>query len=217
MLKINTFSASIFEGFGPRFGRVLGWFLEGKMHENRTNMLFAKTWKTLIFLRENWYFQGFEIWKYQKFWQQWHEKLSLFWNINFGWILEGFWEDFGRSKTLIFAFFFDVVSMLKLEGVLKRQRSQKKIVQVINDTHLGPARRNVRGAGERKREGFRSLLGQNSGKKYFLGKHFRCSDRRKQLDCEFSTLVPGGAAERRAQSAGRSSFWPLASEHLPEH
>ena len=93
--------------------------------------------------------------------------------MDFGRVWGGFWE----VKNLDFRIFFDVVSMLKLEGVLKRQRSQKKIVQVINDTHLGPARRNVRGAGERKREGFRSLLGQNSGKKYFLGIHFRCSDR----------------------------------------
>ena len=97
--------------------------------------------------------------------------------MDFGRVWEGFWE----VKNLDFRIFFDVVSMLKLEGVLKRQRSQKKIVQVINDTHLGPARRNVRGAGERKRKGFRSLLGQNSGKKYFLCKHFRCSDRRSNL------------------------------------
>ena len=118
--------------------------------------------------------------------------------MDFGRVLGGFWE----VKNLDFRIFFDVVSMLKLEGVSKRQRSQKKIVQVINDTHLGPGRRNVRVAGERKREGFRSLLGQNSGKKYFLGKHFRCSDRRKPLPFESSTLVPGGAAERVARSAG---------------
>ena len=68
--------------------------------------------------------------------------------------------------------------------------------------HLGPGRRNVRGAGERKREGFRSLLGQNSGKKYFLGKHFRCSDRRKPLLCKFSTLVPGGAADKATSALG---------------
>ena len=47
--------------------------------------------------------------------------------------------------------------------------------------HLGPGRRNVRGAGERKREGFRSLLGQNSGKN-ILGKHFRCKKIEKELD-----------------------------------
>ena len=109
MLKINTFSASIFEGFGPRFGRVLGWFLEGKMHENRTNMLFAKTWKTLIFPRENWYFQGFDAWKYQRFGQQWHKKLSLLWNIDLGWIFEGFWNVF----VMIFSFFTESRGSLK--------------------------------------------------------------------------------------------------------
>ena len=33
MLKIDTFSASIFEGFGPRFGRVSGRFFGSKIHE----------------------------------------------------------------------------------------------------------------------------------------------------------------------------------------
>ena len=69
--------------------------------------------------------------------------------MDFGRVWGGFWE----VKNFDFSIFFDVVSMLKLEGVLKGRRSQKKIVQVINHTHLGPARRNVRGAGERKREG----------------------------------------------------------------
>ena len=32
MLKNNTFSASILEGFGPRFGRVFGKFFGPKMH-----------------------------------------------------------------------------------------------------------------------------------------------------------------------------------------
>ena len=69
-------------------------------------------------------------------------------------------------------------------------------------THLGPGRRNVRGAGERKREGFRSLLGQNSGKN-ILGKHLRCKKIEKELDGILSsTLVPGGAADRFAHAAG---------------
>ena len=71
----------------------------------------------------------------------------------------------------------------------------KKIPNHEVSRHLGPGRRNVWGAGERKREGFRGLLGQNSGKN-ILGKHFRCNeDRKSPLPFEFSTLVPGGAAE----------------------
>ena len=153
MLKINTFSASIFEGFGPRFGRVLGWFLEGKMHENRTNMHFAKTWKTLICLRENWYFQGFDAWKYQRFGQQWHKKLSLLWNIDLGWIFEGFWDGFGRPKSFIFQLFSVFFFKLKFERCFESKNLRKKHQTDAGVTHFGPGRRNVRGAGERKREG----------------------------------------------------------------
>ena len=83
--------------------------------------------------------------------------------MDFGRVLGGFWE----VKNLDFRIFFDVVSMLKLEGVLRTQKLRKKMPNHEVSTHLGPARRNVRGAGERKREGFRSLLGQNSGKNIF--------------------------------------------------
>ena len=43
MLKNSTFSASIFEGFGPRFGGVLGRFFGRKIKENRKSVIFAKT------------------------------------------------------------------------------------------------------------------------------------------------------------------------------
>ena len=33
------------------------------------------------------------------------EKSHVFWNLDFKWILGGFWEGFGRPKSLIFAFF----------------------------------------------------------------------------------------------------------------
>ena len=79
---------------------------------------------------------------------------------------------FGEAKILYFPTFFDVVSMLKFERRFDSKNLRKKRQTDAGVSHLGPARRNVRGAGERKREGFRSLLGQNSGKKYFLGKHF---------------------------------------------
>ena len=121
--------------------------------------------------------------------------------MDFGRVLGGFWE----LKNLDFRTFFDVVLKLNFERCFESKNLRKKCQTMKFATHLGPARRNVRGAGERKREGFRSLLGQNSGKKYFLGKHFRCSDRRKPLLCEFSTLVPGGAADTASSAlrAGR--------------
>ena len=34
-----------------------------------------------------------------------YEKLHIFWDLDFEWILGGFWEGFGRPKSSIFAFF----------------------------------------------------------------------------------------------------------------
>ena len=123
---------------------------------------------------------------------------------------------FGEAKILYFPTFFVVFLKLKFERCFESKNLRKKRQTDAGVTHFGPGRRNVRGAGERKREGFRSLLGQNSGKKYFLCKHFRCSDRRKPLPFESSTLVPGGAAERRAQSAGRPSFRQWLENFIPK-
>ena len=66
MLKNKPFLASIFQGFGPRFGRVLGWFFGPKMHENCENTNLPKTLKIVIVLRENWYFQGFDYLNFLK-------------------------------------------------------------------------------------------------------------------------------------------------------
>ena len=124
--------------------------------------------------------------------------------MGFGRVLGGFWE----VKNLDFHIFFDVVSMLNFERCFESKNLRKKCQKTKVWRLVGPGRRNVRGAGERKREGFRSLLGQNSGKKYFLCKHFRCSDRRKPLPSRFSTLVPGGAADLSAarDPPGQPSF-----------
>ena len=97
--------------------------------------------------------------------------------MDFGRVLGGFWE----AKILYFLIFFDVFLKLKFERCFESKNLRKKRQTDAGVTHFGPGRRNVRGAGERKREGFRSLLGQNSGKKYFLGKHFRCNEDRKPL------------------------------------
>ena len=60
MLKNDMFLASIFEGFGPCFGRVFGMFFGAKMHENRKHTILAKTVKIMIFHRENTHFQEIE-------------------------------------------------------------------------------------------------------------------------------------------------------------
>ena len=95
--------------------------------------------------------------------------------MDFGRVLGGFWE----VKNHDFRTFFDVFLKFKFERRFDSKNLRKKRQTRKNDGHLGPARRNVRGAGERKREGFRSLLGLNSGKR-ILGKHFRCSEDRRR-------------------------------------
>ena len=109
---------------------------------------------------------------------------------------------------MIFALFSMFFLMLKFERRFEIKNLRKKRQTDAGVTHFGPARRNVRGAGERKREGFRSLLGQNSGKN-ILGKHFRATKIESPLPFESSTLVPGGAADRSAHSAGPGKKWRL--------
>ena len=89
------------------------------------------------------------------FWQQSifrtkiDEKSHVFWDIDFGRILEGFWDGFGRPKSLIFAFFsyfFD----LNFNRFFWKAKKSKKIASKEDEVViLGPARRNVRGPGER--------------------------------------------------------------------
>ena len=124
--------------------------------------------------------------------------------MDFGRVWGGCWE----AKILYFPIFFNVFLKLKFERCFESKRLRKKMPNHEVSTHLGPARRNVRGAGERKREGFRSLLGQNSGKKYFLGKHFRCKKIEKELALLIQHARPrwgGGSlrACRRAMIEGR--------------
>ena len=105
MLKNNTFLTSIFSLFGLRFGRVFDRFFGSKTDENPPNTFLAKTLKIVVFPRENRYFQGFEDNKDTKTIAKKLEKTMLFLDFDFGGVLEGFWEGFGRSKTLIFAVF----------------------------------------------------------------------------------------------------------------
>jgi len=53
MLKNITFLASVFKGFGPRFGRIFGGFFGPKMLDHCKNTILAKTLKLVIFPREN--------------------------------------------------------------------------------------------------------------------------------------------------------------------
>ena len=53
-------------------------------------MLLAKTLKIVIFLRENAYFQEIEDKNLRKNIQKCDQKSHVFWNFNFGGILDGF-------------------------------------------------------------------------------------------------------------------------------
>ena len=97
--------------------------------------------------------------------------------MHFGRVWGRFWE----VKNFDFRTFSVVFLKLNFERYFESKNLRKEMPNREVSTHLGPARRNVRGAGERKREGFRSLLGQNSGKN-ILGKHFRCKKIEKELD-----------------------------------
>ena len=108
MLKINTFSTSILEWFGARFGRVFGRFFAPKVHEKtdvkksvRQAKSIGKTnTKSMSALLRQRFFRA-----------QIAEKLHVCWDIDFGGVLEGFGSGFGKPKSSIFAFFrnfFDV-------------------------------------------------------------------------------------------------------------
>ena len=58
MSKNITFSASIFKGFGLRFGRFFRWFFEENVELISNCEPKLQTLKIVIFLRENTYFQG---------------------------------------------------------------------------------------------------------------------------------------------------------------
>ena len=62
-------------------------------------MLLAKTLKIVIFLRENAYFQEIEDKNQRTNIQKCDEKLHVFWNFDFGGILDGFWMGFVKPKS----------------------------------------------------------------------------------------------------------------------
>ena len=43
MMKNNMFFASIFKGFGRRFGKVFNWFVEPKMHATSDTLNYVKS------------------------------------------------------------------------------------------------------------------------------------------------------------------------------
>ena len=102
MLKNNTFSASILEGFGPCFGRVFGRFFGPKIHAESDSKKSVQQAKNTV--KTNRKLMS-ALLQQSMFRAKIDEKSHVFWNIDFEWILEGFWEGFGKPKSLIFALF----------------------------------------------------------------------------------------------------------------
>ena len=103
--KKVCFSKSILKGFGLRFGRFFRWFFEGcaELILNCDSKL--RTLKIVISLRENTYFQKNLESEYAQFLLKNTENSQFFGTFDFGGILGGFGEGFGRRKSSIFAKF----------------------------------------------------------------------------------------------------------------
>ena len=106
MVKNDTFSTSILEGFGRRFGMVFGRFLGPKTYAksdqpcrmgSQQNIAWAHVFLMLA--------RATSIRIRAKI----DEKSHVFGDIDFEGILVGFWEGFGEPKSLIFAFFGTII------------------------------------------------------------------------------------------------------------
>ena len=102
MLKNNTFSASIWEGFGLRFGRIFGRFFGPKIHAESDLKKSVQQAKNIV--KTNRKLMS-ALLQQSMFRAKIDEKSHVFWDIDFAWILRGFWEGFGKPKSLIFALF----------------------------------------------------------------------------------------------------------------
>ena len=150
MLKNNTFSASILEGFGPRFGRVFGRFFAPKIHAESDFKKSVRQAKNIVKTNRK---SMSALLRQSLFRAKIDEKSHVFWDIDFGWILGGFWEGFGEAKILDFRTFFDVFSKHFFNIFLEGQKIEKKRPTEEHRTHFGTGLRNERPLGERKREG----------------------------------------------------------------
>ena len=87
MLKNNTFSASILEGFGPRFGRVFGRFFGPKIHAESDLKKSVRQAKNIVKTNRK---SMSALLRQSLFRAKIDEKSHVFWDIDFAWILGGF-------------------------------------------------------------------------------------------------------------------------------
>ena len=85
------------------------------------------------------------------------EKLFVFWDIDFEWILGGFGEGFGRAKSLIFLFvsyFFDAKLSMQLEC---KQNLEKRAVPPKSGGMCGARGKDFRMGGSLPQPQFQAL------------------------------------------------------------
>ena len=124
MLKNSAFSRGILESLGYGFWEVFGWFLGPKIHAKsdakknvREPFWLVKTNVLLMsaLLQE----KGFRA--------KIDEKLHVFGKLVFERILGGFWEGFGRPKTLIFQYFSCFFRSKIWNDIRKGKKSKKNV------------------------------------------------------------------------------------------
>ena len=136
MLKNNTFSASILEGFGPRFGRVFGRFFGPKIHAESDVKKSVRQAKNIVKTNRK---SMSALLQQSMFRAKIDEKSHVFWDIDFGWILGGFWGGFWRPKSLIFALFSTFFRSNFWTIFVKARKSKKRAQQDRRTLILGRA------------------------------------------------------------------------------
>ena len=92
ILKNKVFSASIFGGIGPRFGRVFGRFFRSKMHANSKTKKSVRQAKNTV--KTNAKLMS-ALAQQNIFRTKICEKSHVFRDIDFGRLLAGFWKGLG--------------------------------------------------------------------------------------------------------------------------
>ena len=118
ILKNNTFSASISEGFAPRFGKVFGRFVDAKMRAKSETLNCVKHQQNTAWAHV---FLMLALATSIKIRAKIEDKFHIFWDIDFGWILGRFWE----AQILDFRIFFDVFSKHFSNNFLEGQKNTK--------------------------------------------------------------------------------------------
>ena len=100
------------------------------MHENCKHVILAKTLKIMFPSKRDAYFEAIDVAQKPKNQAKINKKMHVFCDVVFAWILEGFWDGFGKRKSLIFAFFWNIFSIqidIKLK-LAKKCKEKRKLV-----------------------------------------------------------------------------------------